>query len=187
MIKLIVGLGNPGGEYEQTRHNMGFRVADYYVAKKHSKFTETKPLYHLATLRVKGRHIHVAKPQTFMNLSGEAVRTLQNRLELESDQIMVIADDFSLPYGKLRLRKQGSDGGHNGLASIIEEIGSSGFSRLRMGVGPCPEGTPFEDFVLSEFSQEELDGLEDFVKLGVSCLDTAMHVGIAAAMNKYNG
>ncbi|MFH2055662.1 MAG: aminoacyl-tRNA hydrolase [bacterium] len=186
MIKLIVGLGNPGRKYEATRHNLGFMVVDAYLAKKRGRITEEKTNYHLATLRVKGEHLHVAKPQTYMNLSGEAVLTLANRFELLPKEILVICDDFALPFGKLRLRANGSDGGHNGLASIVEELGSSQFPRLRMGVGPCPEGVPFEDFVLQEFAQEELDNLAEFLKLGVSCLEFALYRGIAAAMNKFN-
>jgi PTH1 family peptidyl-tRNA hydrolase len=186
MIKLIVGLGNPGNEYDQTRHNLGFRLVDAYLAKKRGRITEEKAKFHLATLRIKGDHLHIAKPQTYMNLSGEAVLTLQHRFELDVDEILVICDDFALPFGKLRLRAQGSDGGHNGLASIVENLGSGAFARLRMGVGPCPEGVPFEKFVLEEFSQEELDNLADFIKLGVSCLEFALYRGVAAGMNRFN-
>lgn len=186
MIKLIVGLGNPGKKYEATRHNLGFKVVDAYLAKKRGKITEEKSSYHLGSARVKGEHIQIAKPQTYMNLSGEAVLKLANRFELLPKEILVVCDDFALPYGKLRLRLRGSDGGHNGLASIVEELGSASFPRLRMGVGPCPEGVRFEDFVLQEFAQEELDNLGEFIKLGVSCLDFAIYRGVAAAMNEYN-
>lgn len=186
MIRLVVGLGNPGRKYEKTRHNMGFMVLDAYLAKKRGKITEEKSDYHLATLRVKGEHLHLAKPQTYMNLSGEAVLSLARLYNITPDEILVICDDFALPYGKLRLRAQGSDGGHNGLASIVEELGSTEFARLRMGVGPCPEGVPFEDFVLQEFAQEELDNLDEFIKLGVSCLEFALYRGVEAAMNRFN-
>jgi PTH1 family peptidyl-tRNA hydrolase len=186
MIKLIVGLGNPGPEYEQTRHNMGFLVVDEYLAKKRGRYTEQKELYQQATIQIKGEHIHLARPQTYMNLSGRAVAALMRIWELEPDELLVICDDFALPYGTVRIRAQGSDGGHNGLASIIEELGIQTFPRLRMGIGPCPEGLPFEDFVLQKFSQEELDQLADFVKLGVSCLETALYRGVEEAMNKFN-
>lgn len=187
MIRLFVGLGNPGSEYELTRHNLGFMVVDAFLAKRRGKYTEIRTDYHLATLRIKGQHCYVAKPQTYMNLSGQAVDRLLKHLEMDPDQMAVVADDFSLPFGKLRLRKQGSDGGHNGLASIIEILGSFDFPRLRMGMGPCPEGVAFEDFVLSRFLQEELDGLEEFVRLGVSCIESVLYTGLDAAMNKYNG
>lgn len=187
MIKLIVGLGNPGAEYERTRHNLGFMVADAFVAKRRGRFTENKADYSLATLRIKGQHCHVAKPQTYMNLSGQAVKKLLFHLELDLDELLVIADDFALPFGKLRLRQQGTDGGHNGVASIIEETGSLEFARLRMGIGPCPEGVAFEDFVLQEFLQDQLDELAEFVKLGVSCIESVLYTGLDAAMNRYNG
>ncbi len=187
MIRLIVGLGNPGTEYENNRHNIGFMVVDQFLAKKRGKYTEEKPLYHLATVRIKGQHLCIAKPQTYMNLSGEAVKTLAQRLDIITEEILVVADDFALPFGKLRVRKQGSDGGHNGLASIIEELGTTAFRRLRLGIGPCPEDIRAEDFVLEEFCKEELDKLPDFIKLGVRCIETTLYCGIDAAMNEYNG
>jgi peptidyl-tRNA hydrolase, PTH1 family len=187
MIKLIVGLGNPGKGYQLTRHNLGFLVVDKVVDKKRGKFTEQKADYHLATLRLRSEQVCFAKPMTFMNLSGRAVATLLPRLQLLPREMLVICDDFALPFGKIRVRINGSDGGHNGLASIIEHIGGDDFPRMRMGIGPIPEGAVAKDFVLEQFRQEEVDILDEFIKLGVSCVETAIYKGLPDAMNKYNG
>ena len=187
MIKLFVGLGNPGKKYETTRHNLGFMVIDNFVGKKRGKFAEEKPDYVMASLRLKGEHYYFAKPTAYMNLSGGAVRSLLARLELKPAEMLVICDDFALPYGKPRLRLNGSDGGHNGLKSIIETIMTEDFPRLRMGIGLLPEGAPAEDFVLEQFTKEELDALDDFIKLGVDCLTAVIYTGVTEAMNKFNG
>jgi peptidyl-tRNA hydrolase, PTH1 family len=187
MIKLIVGLGNPGKGYVLTRHNLGFLVADQLVEKKRGKYAEQKADYDLAVLRMRGGQIHIAKPMTFMNLSGKAVKTLLSKLELTAQEMLVVCDDFALPAGKVRVRISGSDGGHNGLGSIIEHIGSDDFPRMRMGIGPIPEGIAPHEFVLEQFSPKEVDILDEFIKLGVSCVETAIYSGLPAAMNKYNG
>lgn len=187
MIKLVVGLGNPGKGYELTRHNVGYMVVDSFVKKRKGRFAEQKADYHLAALRLKSQLIHFAKPMTYMNLSGRAIKTLLAHLELQPSEILVISDDFALGFGKLRLRINGTDGGHNGLRSIIETINSEDFPRLRLGIGTVPAGTAAEDYVLQRFSQEELDSLEDFITLGVNCLETVIYTGLAEAMNKFNG
>jgi PTH1 family peptidyl-tRNA hydrolase len=187
MIKLFVGLGNPGKGYELTRHNIGFMVIDSFVGKKRGRFAEQKTEYHLASLRLKGQVLYFAKPMTYMNLSGNAVKRLLAHLELQPPEMLVISDDFAIPFSKLRLRLSGSDGGHNGLRSIVETIGTDDFPRLRMGIGPVPEEIAAENFVLERFPQEELDGLADFITLGVDCLETVIYTGLAEAMNKYNG
>ena len=187
MIKLIVGLGNPGKGYVRTRHNLGFLVVDGVVEKKRGRFTVQKAEYDLATLRLRSEQVHFAKPMTFMNLSGKAVKTLLAHLELRPLDMLVICDDFALPFGKLRVRINGSDGGHNGLGSIIEQIGTDDFPRLRMGIGPIREGVPAEEFVLEQFSKEEVDILDEFIRLGVACVETVIYGGVTDAMNKYNG
>ncbi|MCX6832826.1 MAG: aminoacyl-tRNA hydrolase [candidate division Zixibacteria bacterium] len=187
MIRLIVGLGNPGKEYLHTRHNLGFLVVDKVVDKKHGRFAEQKADYHLATLRLRSEQVYFAKPMTFMNLSGKAVATLLPRLQLLPQEMLVICDDFALPFGKVRVRLSGSDGGHNGLSSIIEHVGGDDFPRMRMGIGPQPEGVASEEFVLEKFRQEEVDILDEFIKLGVSCVETVIYRGLTDAMNKYNG
>lgn len=187
MIRLIVGLGNPGKGYLFTRHNMGFLVAEQLVDKRRGKFTEQKADYHLATLRMRNEQVFVAMPMTYMNLSGVAVSTLLDRLEVLPTELLVVCDDFALPFGKVRVRISGSDGGHNGLASIIEHIGTEDFPRMRMGIGPIPEGVIPHEFVLERFDPEELDIVDEFIKLGVSCVEAAIYRGLADAMNKYNG
>lgn len=186
MIKLIVGLGNPGDSYRLTRHNIGYMLVDRYVEKRRGKFAEQKTDYHLATLRVASTHILFAKPMTFMNLSGKAVKALLASYELLPSQILIVSDDFALPFGKLRLRLAGSDGGHNGLASIIEHLGTEDFPRLRLGIGPLPEGELAEEWVLKPFAKEELDALDGFLKLGVDCLEAVFYKGLTLAMNQFN-
>jgi peptidyl-tRNA hydrolase, PTH1 family len=187
MIKLIVGLGNPGKGYLLTRHNLGFLVVDQLVDKKKGKFTELKTDYHLATLRLRSEQVYFAKPMTFMNLSGQAVKTLLDRLKISPQELLVICDDFAIPFGKIRVRISGSDGGHNGLGSIIEHVGTEDFPRMRMGIGPMPEGIAPHEFVLEQFPPEELDIIDEFTKLGVSCAETAIYRGLTDAMNRYNG
>jgi peptidyl-tRNA hydrolase, PTH1 family len=186
MIKLVAGLGNPGKGYALTRHNIGFMVLDRLVEKRKGKFTEQKTEYHLATLRIASAHVRFVKPMTFMNLSGKAVRSLMATYDVLPSELLVVSDDFALPFGKLRLRLAGSDGGHNGLGSIIDHIGTEDFPRLRVGIGPVPEKMPAEEFVLEQFSKEELDRLDEIIKLGTDCLESAFYDGLALAMNKFN-
>jgi len=186
MIKLVVGLGNPGDAYKMTRHNIGFILLEHYVTKRRGKFAEQKQNYHLATVQIRSLRTYFCKPMTFMNLSGEAVSAVMKRYEIMPSETLVISDDFALPFGKLRLRLSGSPGGHNGLASIAEEIGTENFPRLRLGIGPAPENTPWEEFVLERFSDEELDALDEYVKLGSQCLDAVFYKGLTLAMNQFN-
>lgn len=186
MIKLVVGLGNPGKGYALTRHNIGFMIVDRIVDKRKGKFTEQKQDFHLSTLRIASTHVRFSKPMTFMNLSGKAVKALMNTYEVLPSELLIISDDFALPFGKMRLRLAGSDGGHNGLSSIIEHIGTEDFPRLRLGIGPVPEFKPPKEFVLEQFSKEELDRLDNFLKLGTDCLESAFYDGLTLAMNKFN-
>jgi peptidyl-tRNA hydrolase, PTH1 family len=187
VIRLIIGLGNPGKGYSFTRHNLGFLVVDQVVDKKRGRYAEQKTDYHLATLRLRSQQVFVVKPMTFMNLSGKAVKTVITHLDLSPQDLLVVCDDFALPHGKIRVRINGSDGGHNGLGSIIEHLGTEDFPRMRMGIGPVPEGVAYHDFVLEQFSREEVDNLDAFIKLGVSCVETVIYSGLTDAMNKYNG
>lgn len=186
MIKLVVGLGNPGDAYRMTRHNIGFILVDRYVEKRRGKYAEQKQNYHLATLRIRSLKTYFCKPMTFMNLSGQAVSSVMRQYDLLPSEVLVVSDDFALPFGRLRLRISGSSGGHNGLESIIEEIGTEDFPRLRLGIGPTPEGTPAEEFVLERFNEQELDALDEYVKLGIQCLDAVFYRGLTLAMNQFN-
>ncbi len=186
MIKLVVGLGNPGDVYQMTRHNIGFILVERYVEKRRGKFTEQKQDYHLATLKIRSLATYFCKPMTFMNLSGEAVSAAMKLHKVLPSEILAVSDDFALPFGKLRLRLSGSSGGHNGLESIVQELGTESFPRLRMGIGPVPEGVAWEEFVLQRFTDEELDALEEYIKLGIQCLDAAFYKGLSLAMNQFN-
>ncbi len=153
-MKAVVGLGNPGPEYALTRHNLGFMVVDLLAQRWGARWRPGRGDYWEA----EGEALLV-KPTTFMNLSGIAVRQLAERYGLEPEEILVIVDDVNLPFGRLRLRTKGSSGGHRGLESIIFHLGTENFPRLRVGIGPKPEGLSLADFVLSEFTEEERKNL----------------------------
>jgi PTH1 family peptidyl-tRNA hydrolase len=181
-VRAVVGLGNPGPKYERTRHNIGFLVADHLAAgaawsTQHNALT--------ARWRRAGEEVLLVKPQTYMNRSGTAVRSLAAEVGSEPAQILVVFDDFLLDFGRLRLRRGGSDGGHNGLASVLQELGSDQVPRLRLGVGPVPDEADDIDFVLAPFGEtEDVDGLVDS---GGAAVETWLSEGIEAAMNRFNG
>jgi PTH1 family peptidyl-tRNA hydrolase len=181
-VRAVVGLGNPGPKYERTRHNIGFLVADHLAAgaawsTQHNALT--------ARWRRAGEEVLLVKPQTYMNRSGTAVRSLAAEVGSEPAQILVVFDDFLLDFGRLRLRRGGSDGGHNGLASVLQKLGSDQVPRLRLGVGPVPDEADDIDFVLAPFGEtEDVDGLVD---RGGAAVETWLSEGIEAAMNRFNG
>jgi PTH1 family peptidyl-tRNA hydrolase len=184
---LIVGLGNPGPKYEWTRHNCGFMVIDELArrAGKGVKAPECQALTARATIG--GEEVLLAKPQTFMNLSGVAVAALVKKYEVtESSSILVISDELALPFGKIRIRPGGSAGGHNGLKSIIEKLGSQDFPRLRLGVAPDHPVNDAADFVLSEFPKKDRDALSRIVELAADAVEAVLTIGVANAMSKYN-
>lgn len=153
----VVGIGNPGANYVNTRHNAGFMVIDSFAEELGVKIDRAKFHALCGEATVGGVHIILVKPQTFMNSSGIAVREVANYYKIPADHILVISDDITLPVGRMRLRKNGSAGGHNGLKSIIAELGSEDFPRLRMGVGEKPHPDfPLVDWVLSKFTEDEL-------------------------------
>lgn len=158
-IKLLVGLGNPGERYRNTRHNVGFEVADSVAAALYADFRE-----HSKYLLARAGDVSVVKPSTFMNLSGEAVASLSAKRGFKPEEILVVCDDFALPLGKVRLRRGGSAGGHNGLKSVIGAVGG-GFARLRVGVGPLPDGKDASDFVLERVSRSDSETLKSAVSL----------------------
>lgn len=186
-IGLIVGLGNPGPEYAGTRHNAGFMVIDRLLAGFPAGRFEER---HTASSSVwagkfRGRALLLQKPLTFMNLSGQAVALLARRNGIQPESILVISDDLDLPVGRLRLRNGGADGGHNGLKSIIAELGSSSFRRLRIGIGrPKPGETV--DYVLSKFEGEEERRFEASLAAAVEAVRTVLTGGMARAMNRFN-
>jgi peptidyl-tRNA hydrolase, PTH1 family len=184
---LIVGLGNPGSNYEWTRHNCGFMVIDELArrAGKVVKAPECQALTARATIG--GEQALLVKPQTFMNLSGVAVAALIKKYEVpERSSILVISDELALPFGKIRIRARGSAGGQKGLKSIIEKLGGQDFPRLRLGIAPDHPVNDASDFVLSEFPKKDRDELARIVALAADAVEALLTTGVANAMSKYN-
>lgn len=186
MKYLIIGLGNPGVEYELTRHNIGFLILDRLAEQKKIKFEQGR--YGFWTLlKHKGRSIYLLKPSTFMNLSGRAVNYWMQYLKIGKPNMMVITDDLALPYGKLRMRQKGSAGGHNGLKNIEKLIGGQDYLRLRFGVGDDYSQGRQIDYVLSPFNQKEMEALISDMDCAIDAVLTFCTQGIENAMNQFNG
>jgi PTH1 family peptidyl-tRNA hydrolase len=185
MKYLIIGLGNIGDEYANTRHNIGFVAADAFAFDRKVNF-ESGRYASVARTALKGRTIILIKPTTFMNLSGKAVRYWMTKEDIPAENILVIVDDIALPLGSLRLRKKGSDGGHNGLISIIEETGTNEFARLRIGIGDDFAKGRQVDFVLSTWTKEEETVLLPKIKTAVEIIKSFALVGVDRTMNLFN-
>ena len=179
----VVGLGNPGRKYQRTRHNLGFRVVDHLARKWDISFSRGHELFENCVVKRDATSVMLVKPMTFMNRSGEAVREIVTRYAIKPADLLVLVDDFALPIGRLRLR--GSDGGHNGLASIIQSLDSSEFARLRMGIGLDPSANVI-NYVLSPFRKDERAGIEEMIEYASEAVVDWMDRGIQVAMNKYN-
>ena len=185
MKYLIAGLGNIGDEYADTRHNIGFKVVDVLALNFKASF-ETGRLASVARMSLKGRTLVVIKPTTFMNLSGKAVRYWMQKEDIPKENILVIVDDIALPLGTLRLKAKGSDGGHNGLISIIETIGTNEFARLRIGIGnDFPKGAQI-DYVLGRWISDEEKVLLPRIEITVDLVKSFVLSGIERTMNVYN-
>ena len=185
-MKLIAGLGNIGNKYTFTRHNAGFMLADSIALNAGLSFKENSRLKCLiTTVKNEIDDYLIIKPITFMNLSGEAVRAAADYYKIDIKDILVVYDDLSLELGKIRFRLNGSDGGHNGIKSVIQHLGTNEVARLKIGIGPQPS-IPSEVFVLQNFSQEELETMKAVLskaKEGIACYFTE---GIQTAQNKFN-
>ncbi|WP_293301946.1 aminoacyl-tRNA hydrolase [Pedobacter sp. UBA4863] len=182
---LIVGLGNIGAEYEGTRHNIGFDIADELVASHEGKFEHGRLAYH-AEVSHKGRKLHVIKPTTYMNLSGKAVNYWMKELKIAPENVLVLVDDLALPLGKLRMKLQGSSAGHNGLKSIEEVCGGQNYARLRFGIGDdFPKGRQV-DFVLGQFDKNEKKELPVLINRAVSMIKSFATIGAAQTMTLFN-
>lgn len=179
----VVGLGNPGREYERTRHNVGFRVVDSLAGDK--KF-EKRSIYLFVGSRIAGRKVVLAKPTTFMNRSGVAVRGLLADFGLETEAALVVSDDANLPVGRIRVRPGGSDGGQKGLASVIETLGTDRFPRLRLGIGAPAGGGDLSEFVLEPFGDGEKALVERMIEEAVLCVRAWATGGIERAMERFN-
>ena len=184
---LIVGLGNPGKQYDMTRHNIGFHTIDYIADKYGAKLTKLKfkAVYGEAT--ISGEKVYLVKPQTYMNLSGESVRAAADFYKVDPEDILVIYDDISLEPGQLRLRGKGSAGGHNGIKNIIAHLGTQEFPRVRIGVGEKPARMDLADYVLGHFPKEEAETMTTAFKDGAAAVVDMMTEGVEAAMNHFNG
>ena len=186
IVKLFVGLGNPGDEYRLTRHNVGFLVAEELTRRHGAGATERRARSLVQWARVDGKEVLVARPQTWMNRSGEAVVALIQSVGADPGDVLVACDDLYLDFGSLRFRARGSDGGHNGLASVLEAVGTRDVPRLRIGVGPAVTGTTHADFVLSPFGRDERAALAEVVERAAAGAAVALSDGIAVAMNRFN-
>lgn len=184
---IIVGLGNPGREYENTRHNIGFDVIDTIAEQEKIDVLEKKHKAVIGKGYIQGEKVILAKPQTFMNLSGESVRQLVDYYKVdETDRLIVISDDVSLDPGMLRIRKKGSAGGHNGLKNIIAHLGHENFQRIKMGVGEKPRNFDLADYVLGHFTDGERKLMDEAALKAADAVRLIMAEGIDTAMNQYN-
>ena len=183
--KLIAGLGNPGPDYLFTRHNVGFLVLDAWADEENERFRDEPGRYsHLASLDSGER---LVKPMTYMNESGKAIAAWLDWLKLTVKDLLVVVDDVALPLGQVRLRPEGSSGGHNGLKSIESQLGTDRYARLRCGVDAVPPGWALERWVLSRFQPAEEDALGRMIRTARMAIECCQREGIAVAMNRFNG
>lgn len=184
---LIVGLGNPGPKYENTRHNVGFRAVERLAEKHAMTFAKTEHRALTASGQIAGHRVILAKPMTFMNLSGDSVAPLARFYKIEPDHILVLCDDLDIPPGTLRIRKEGSSGGQNGLKHILERLGTQAVPRIRIGIGRPPGRMNPADYVLHPWRGDEVALAADMIERAVSAVEMWLTDGIEKAMNRYNG
>ena len=184
-MKIIVGLGNPGREYSETKHNVGFMVIDELAKRWNVASWRKRNNAEVAECRVAEENVLLVKPQTYMNLSGTAVGELARWYKVAEEDIVVIFDDMDIPAGKLRLRMKGGSGGHRGIESLLQHLNKDSFLRLRMGIGRPPQGWQVVDYVLSRFSEEEKPLLEAAVKRSAEAVECIIEKGMNKAMNMF--
>jgi peptidyl-tRNA hydrolase, PTH1 family len=183
---LITGLGNPGDEYAHTRHNIGFDILDALAGASNISFQDKRYGF-ISEFKYKSRIIYLLKPSTYVNLSGRAVNYYMNKHKIPLENLLIIADDLALPFGKLRLRPKGGDAGHNGLNNIIQVLGTSNFSRLRFGIGnDFPQGMQV-DYVLSSWDKTEEKALPEKIELANKIILSFTAIGVKFTMNEFNG
>lgn len=183
-VRLVAGLGNPGREYENTRHNVGFLLLDRMIRRQRLDWTFSSS-WQAQWCRV-GEGTFFLKPLTYMNLSGRSVRAFSQFYKLATDQTLIVYDDLALPLGQLRLRREGSSGGQNGMQSVIEHLGTSAVPRLRVGIGAVKGGRTMVDHVLSNFSNVEREALDEALDRAADAVEHAGRHGVEAAMNLFN-
>ena len=184
---VIVGLGNPTKEYDGTRHNVGFAVIDAIADKYNINVTERKGRAFCGKGIIEGQKVLLAKPQTYMNLSGESVRSLIDFYKIdEEEELLIIYDDISLDVGQIRIRKKGSAGGHNGIKNIIAHLGTNVFQRIKVGVGEKPKEYDLADYVLGHFTKAEKEAMEEGCKSVIEAIELILRGEIDTAMNQFN-
>lgn len=185
-MKMIVGLGNPGSEYENTRHNVGFLVVDELARRENVTVWQSKMAAQVGEYRAYGEKVLLVKPQTYMNLSGEAVGQIARFYKIDSEDILVISDDMDLPLGKIRLKNRGSSGGHRGIESILQHLEDKNFVRVRVGIGRPPVGWTVNNYVLSKFYGEEAETWNEAKCRVADSVQAVLADGLTKAMNTFN-
>jgi PTH1 family peptidyl-tRNA hydrolase len=185
-VKAVLGLGNPGRKYARTRHNLGFAVVDRIAAEHRVAITTKKCLSLIGEWQTGAERILLAKPQTYMNLTGAAVREILHYFPVTSGDLVVICDDLDLPLGRIRIRPRGGVGGHRGLQSILEMVGDKNFLRVRIGIGRPPAGVEPTDYVLQRFTEEEAGIFDEAVERAAEAVDCLLTEGTLRAMEKFN-
>lgn len=183
---LIVGLGNIGAEYVNTRHNIGFKILDYFANQESVSF-QTQKLGEVAEFKIKGRTVLLLKPNTYMNLSGKAVKYWMEKENIEKENILVITDDLNLSFGSIRIKAKGSDGGHNGLKNIQLLLNSTEYPRYRFGISDAFKKGKQVDYVLGEWSLEEKEALKERLSISAEIIKSFALAGLNTTMNLYNG
>lgn len=184
---IIAGLGNPESKYDKTRHNIGFRLIDELAARNGITFSDRKHNGLVGKGIISGEKVILLKPLTYMNLSGECVGPAADYYKVEPENVIILFDDISLDVGRIRIRKKGSAGGHNGIKSIIAHLGSENFPRLKFGVGDKPKEMDLADYVLGRFSSQDEVTVSEGIKRACEAVECMIGEGCDAAMNKYNG
>ena len=184
---LIVGLGNPGAEYELTRHNLGFLLVDLLAERAGCRVTRPEDQSLAGRGRLAGVEVALAKPQTYMNLSGDAVKALSKRYEAPPESVVVAVDDVALPFGRIRVRPGGGAGGHNGLRSVIARLGTQEFPRVRMGIAPDHPVGDMARFVLQPFPRAAREDVDRMIWTAADAVEAILVEGVDAAMQKFNG
>lgn len=183
-ISYICGLGNPGSEYKDTRHNLGFETLDLIASRIGSSWIVERGSVAYARGAIEGKEIILLKPLAYMNLSGTVLDRFKS---LSEDNLLVICDDINLPFGSIRIRLSGGSGGHKGLESVERHFDSNDFARLRMGIGPAPDPGRWSDFVLEKFTDKELTKVGGMVREAAEAVETAVSAGVGLAMQEFNG
>lgn len=185
-MKCIVGLGNPGRTYRKTRHNIGFMVIEELLKRHELKLDKSKFNGNYAIEQLQGEKVILLEPQTFMNLSGEAIRPLLDYYQVDTEDLLVIYDDLDLPTGKIRLRQKGGHGGHNGIRSTIDHLQTKDFKRLRIGIGRPIEPIPVVDYVLGKFSKQEQEAVEHSIQQAADACEAWLTKPFPEVMNEFN-